>query len=175
MIIISDGISDHTPCLDGIISRAARLGYEVNVEFIDTTVPFLNVEVTVDPEKQQCSTKLFTKPTDTANTPLDARSAQPWHVHQVWPRSMLQVAQQIEGSSKTATAKMINKFHSACLPPPEVAKQIVSGARSTVLRLRANHPAGSLGHQLFGCRFHTIRLLQKLSQPRWMKRQKTMK
>ena len=105
------------PYLDGIISRAGAVGYEVKVEKVGDSVSFLNVSVGIDTLRRRYTTQLYTKPTDIHNAPLDPRSAQPWHTHGVWPKAQLKVATRIDGSAVTAAKRMINKFHNHCLPP----------------------------------------------------------
>ena len=128
MIILADGGNlKYLDFLRGMFSRASKLGYITKVEPTGLCASFLNVKITVDEENQEYAAALYTKPNDLANTPLDPRSSQAWHVHAVWPRSMLKVAHQIEGSAKTAATRMVNKFHAASLPPPEAAVQVRAG------------------------------------------------
>ena len=126
MLVIVDSDNElYNTFLNGMFSRAGKIGYLVKVEYIDTVVPFLNVTVSVDLIRRRYGTALHTKDSDLSNVPLDNRSAQAWHVHGVWPRAQLNVARHIEGSGKTAAARMVNKFHASCLPPPAIATQVL--------------------------------------------------
>ena len=66
--------------LNGIISKAGSLGYLVKVECVESSVPFLNVLVTVDFDRRKYTSSLYTKPNAAANVPLDPKSGQAWHV-----------------------------------------------------------------------------------------------
>ena len=63
MVILMDGgeSGPGKPYLDGIISRAAAVGYEVKVEEVGDSVSFLNVTVETDTSRRRYSTKLYTK------------------------------------------------------------------------------------------------------------------
>ena len=108
MVIIVDGsrmdLADQF--LGGMIDRAGKVGYEVKIEQIEDSVPFLNVVVGIDHERRRYTTRLYTKPSDVHNVPLDPRSAQPWHTHGVWPRAQLKVAARIEGSAITSAQRL---------------------------------------------------------------------
>ena len=126
MLIVAEDSPRYQQYLEGMFTRAAKIGYSVKVEFVSNTVPFLNVAVTVDKCAQKYGTKLHTKASDLMNCPLDPRSAQAFHVHAVWPRAMLSVAQKIEGCPSTAAIRMTNKFHAASLPPPPIASEVLA-------------------------------------------------
>ena len=127
--------------LQGIIERAAKLGYVVTVDHVGKRTPFLNVMTEVTERKLQ--TSLYVKPGDVNNTPLCSRSAQPWHVHGVWPKSMLKIAMEVEGSKKRAASKIVAKFREACIPPPEVATAALRGTdveAAVVKKVRDSSP-----------------------------------
>ena len=63
---------------------ASRLGYVVKLESRDTTVPFLDIEITVT-SRGTYTSRQCVKPAAVNNTPLDPRSGQADHDHGTWP------------------------------------------------------------------------------------------